>query len=614
MNVLIVGNVLKDVYLNLDSRTENFEIDQNNIKWLDLSFNASEHHFFSRNSSLGGAAVSLEVLQKLKINATISSSNLDFSKEEVKLHNYTPVHRYILVSDGSVSYLSPSKFQKTVFTPPDKPVDYIYIDRSSEINSEEAHKISTYLNNFPETKLIIYLRNLKNYHLNQLLPKANLIFHEKTQDNLDRLYSSKLEKVPPEKIVSITENQISYLNIKESIYPSRIDISTHLSFYSIIAATVLGSFILGMSVETSLKMAKVNAENSKLDATLSILELNHIIENSTQEEDIELIAASLMIPQKGILAADESGGSIKKKFSQLSIPDTYQNRRDYRNIFLSTPNLAKYINGVILFEETTIQSADNGQNFVDYLISKRIIPGIKVDQGLEKFPNSIETYTKGLDGLAERLKKYRTHGIRFAKWRAAFDLKVNQSNQVITPTQKAIIENCKILAEYAKACQLSGLVPIVEPELVYNGYYTIEKCAEVTGNILDTLFRQLKQLNINLRACILKVNMIMAGKNSVSQSTPEEVGSETAKILKAHVPKNLAGVVFLSGGQTPEQATKNLAEIIKNGPFDWPVTFSFARALQDPALYAWAGDNNNANQAQQAFLDRLIKNTNALKN
>ena len=204
-------------------------------------------------------------------------------------------------------------------------------------------------------------------------------------------------------------------------------------------------------------------------------------------------------------------------------------------------------------------------------------------------------------------------GLRFAKWRAAFEIRLDQFGHIATPTDAAIKVNCQILAKYAKACQAAGLVPIVEPEVVYDGDYSIEQNSEVTGKILTQLFNSLKELKINLRATILKVNMVLAGKKSGQNSTPEEVGIFTASVLKNHVPSSLAGVVFLSGGQTVEQATDNLAAVIKNGPFPWPVTFSFARALQDPALFTWAGDNKKADAARQAFLARLIANSNALK-
>ena len=459
---------------------------------------------------------------------------------------------------------------------------------------------------------MLYIRNFKNPNLNDLISRADLAFVEENKNGSEEDALSSVE-ISPEKLVHISETALSYQNLSETISVDRIDMLTHLSVYSIAAATVLGGFILGNSVEDSLALARVNIENSRLNAVLPLSEMQEIAKNTSPAENLELIAANLVLKPKGILAADESGGSIKKKFAQLNIPDTYENRRDYRNIFFTTPDLEKYVNGVILFDETTKQLADNGQNFVDFLTARRIIPGIKVDQGLVKFDDSLETYTKGLDGLDERLKEYYIRGLRFAKWRAAFEIHLSASDNILTPTSKAIEENCQILAEYASKCQSAGLVPIVEPEVVYDGYYSIDQNAKITGKILDELFKKLANFGVNLRACILKVNMIIAGKNYETSSTPEEVGAKTAKTLKNHVPAELAGVVFLSGGQTVKQATENLAAVEKNGPFPWPVTFSFARALQDPALYAWAGNNENTDTARQSFLARLIANTNALK-
>ena len=604
MNILIVGNVLKDVYLNLDTRTEKFETDQHGCSWLDLSFDASEHHFFNRSASLGGAAVTLEVLTNLNLKATISGSNLSITNDDTATNDRISTHRYILLSDNGVSYFTPTEHAITTFDTPDDFYDYIYLDRSAKLDQTTVNKIISYLNLSRNTKLILYIRNFDNPSLNQLINHTDLIFLEPSPDT---------PQLDPKKVIHISSTHFSYLNITEPIFIDRIDTFTHLSSYSIAAATILGSFILGHSVEDSLKLARANVENSRLNATLPLNELQTIVTNFTRHTDLELTAANLVLPPKGILAADESGGSIHKKFAELNIPDTYETRRDYRNIFFTTPNLEKYVNGVILFDETARQLADNSQTFVDYLISRRIIPGIKVDQGLTTFDNSKETYTKGLDGLPARLTEYYSLGLRFAKWRAAFELHLDEKGDLITPTDRAITKNCHILAEYAKACQSADIVPIVEPELVYDGYYSIEQCATTTAHILDILFKNLSDSDINLHACILKVNMILAGKQSETQSTPEEVGQATANVLKNHVPANLAGVVFLSGGQAPEQATANLAAIIAQGPFPWPVTFSFARALQDPALYTWQGDNQNAEKARQAFLERLIANQKAIE-
>ncbi|MBQ6313586.1 fructose-bisphosphate aldolase class I [Candidatus Saccharibacteria bacterium] len=614
MNILVVGNVLKDVYLNLDNRDNNFEVDKNNTKWLNVGFNASSNFFFSRTSSLGGAAVSLEVLEKMGLNTSISGSNLKLENGDLKnsVDSSAESHRYILISDGSAHYLVSNNDKTTDFIPPTESVDYIYIDRSAKLGGKATKKLAAYLDLSKETKLILYLHSPINIYTKSLIPRADLIILEEDRGNSEETYAPELETIDPKKLIKISESKLSYLDITEKIAPSRIDLSTHLSTYSIAAATIIGSFLLGKTVEDSLKMARANLENSKLNSVLSLSELEDIARSLKPDDNLELIAASLLLPKKGILAADESGGSIKKKFEELNIPDTYENRRDYRNILFTTPDLEKYVNGVILFDETSHQRADNGQSFIDFLISRRIIPGIKVDKGLEKFENSDETFTKGLDDLAGRLREYYIKGLRFAKWRAAFRIELSSAGELLTPTDQAIEENCRILAEYALECQSAGLVPIVEPEVIYDGHHNIDQCTIATKKVLDQLFKSLNHFHVNLRACILKVNMVLAGKQFIPQSTPKEVGKRTAEILKECVPESLAGIVFLSGGQSIEQATENLAEIEKNGPFPWPVTFSFARALQDPALKAWSGNNNNTNLAHEALKSRLIANTKIL--
>ncbi len=600
MNILIVGNVLKDVYLNLDTRGTEFETDKNGTRWLNLGFNTSTHRFFNRSSNFGGAAVSLEVLQKMGISSSISNSDFSLNDDGPVKNSPASIYRYILTADGGVTYLTPSEFTPTQFSAPDinTPIDYLFLDRSTNLNETTIAEVSAFLDASPATKLVIYLKNNENPALFHLAKRASLIFAENF---------AELPDFEPEKVVFITENSLEYLESHEKITVERIDTLTHLSAYSIMAATILGSFALGKTVEESLRLARVNVENSTLNSVLSLSELETIGENFNPDENLELIAANLVLPYKGILAADESGGSIEKKFAQLNIPDTFENRHDYRNLFFTTPDLAKYVNGIILFDETARDYMDSGEKIVDYLISRCIIPGIKVDQGLESWNGTEEKYTKGLDGLETRLKEYYAMGLRFAKWRAAFNITDT------TPSNECIAENCRILAEYAKKCQSAGIVPIVEPEVVYDGYYTIDQSASVTGKILQNLFLELANWHVNLRACILKVNMVLAGKKHENQSTPDEVGAKTAEVLKNYVPANLAGVVFLSGGQTVEQATNNLAAVIKNGPFPWPVTFSFARALQDPALFTWQGNNANADAARAAFHERLIANTEALK-
>ncbi|MBQ3470144.1 fructose-bisphosphate aldolase class I [Candidatus Saccharibacteria bacterium] len=609
MNILIVGNILKDIYLNLDSRSEPFETDKNSVKWLNLSFDASSHRFFSRSSSFSGAAVTLEVLRNLGLNAEVVGSSLDFESEA---STEAKAHRYILVSDNTVSYFTPSTPSPTDFVTPEISVDYLYIDRSANLTPEASSKISAYLDTNPNAKLVIYLKDFTPETLTPLISRANLVFLEDNPEKPAISYAPLLKALDPKNIIRISEKRLSTYNMSENLSISRVDVQTHLSAFSIASATILGCFILGKSVEESLELARINTENSKLNASLSLEKLEELMEEPSPDENLELIAKSLVLPGKGILAADESGGSIKKKFEKLGIEDTYDNRRSYRNIFFTTPKLEEFASGVILFDETARQLSDDGRNFVDFLISRRIIPGIKVDQGLEPFEKSEETYTKGLDGLEYRLADYYDMGLRFAKWRSAFEIRLDDNGNLKTPTNRAIEKNCTDLATYARACQSAGLVPIVEPEVVYDGLYDINKSAAVTSKILDCLFESLSEAGVNLRACLLKVNMILAGKQSEAQSTPEEVGLKTAEILKTHVPKNLAGVVFLSGGQSAEQATDNLAAVEKNGPFPWPVTFSFARALQDPALYTWRGRPEYENAARAAFLARLMANARAL--
>ena len=612
--ILIVGNILKDVYLNLDPRTEDFETDKSGTKWLDFSFDASSHHFFHRVSSFGGAAVSLEVLENLGIKAAVANSNLSFDTKSpapvsdntpnASIHHLTPasIYRYILISEDGVAYLTPSTPTSVRFVQPTTPPDYIFVDRSANLDAKTARDISAYLDSHPETDLILHLKTPATPAYQSLIEKSALIFAENPSETTD-------SNLPFDKTIYLSDHDLSFKNITEPITVERIDKLTHLSFYSIAAATILACFLRGDTVEKSLRFAKLNVENSTLSSTLSVAELDSLLE--TPDESLELIAATLMALGKGILAADESGGSIHKKFEQLNIPDTFENRHFYRNIFFTTEGIEDYLSGVILFDETAHDHMDTGESIPDFLISRRIIPGIKVDQGLATFENSNETYTKGLDTLKERLRAYRQMGLRFAKWRAAFNL-TKDGDSILTPTDHAITENCKILAEYARDCQSAGIVPIVEPELVYDGYYSIDDSTSITGKILRALVAELNNYGVNLRACIIKCNMVLAGKLYETQSTPAEVGRATAEVLKQSVPPEIAGIVFLSGGQTPEQATTNLAAVLENAPFPWPITFSFARALQDPALYAWSGDPSNLEKARQAFLDRLIANNKAL--
>ncbi|MBQ3413231.1 fructose-bisphosphate aldolase class I [Candidatus Saccharibacteria bacterium] len=613
MKILVVGNVIKDVYLNIDERTENIEADSRQIDWLDLSFDASEHHFFNRTSNFGGAAITLEVLQKMGLETAISETDFHFDATGPVPTAPVSTHRYILTTENGVTYFTPSIAEKSLFATPTEPIDYLYIDRSANLTPQVVDRINAYLSYAKDVKLILYLKDQTNLILTGLIRRASLIFLEKPPKRPEYQTAltsmpSVLKDFPKDRIITIAEDHLAYQSIREDVSIERINTLTHLSAYSIISATILGGFILGKTVEYSLRMARVNVEHSTLSSTLNYAELENLVLHASKG-NLELVAKSLMLKGKGILAADESGGSIKKQFEKLHIPNDFRHRHAYRDIFLTLDDLNQYVNGVILFDETARDHTSAGQTYPDYLTGHRIIPGIKVDQGLVPFNNSSETYTDGLDSLPARLREYYQMGLRFAKWRACFNITLGENGQILTPTEDAIRENCRRLAEFAKDCQTFGLVPIVEPEVSYDGNYPIELCATVTGVVLDNLFEALRAYEVNLRACILKCNMILAGKAYDEPSTPDEVAHATSEVLRAHVPEDLAGVVFLSGGQTPDQATKNLAAIIASGPYPWPISFSFARALKEPSLDLWQGADNNLEKARQAFLDRLIANT-----
>ncbi|MBQ6510392.1 fructose-bisphosphate aldolase class I [Candidatus Saccharibacteria bacterium] len=596
-SILIVGNIVKDIYLKLDERQNVFEKDSNDTPWMNLGFDGSSHKFFRRTSVYGGAAVTLEVFNKFGINSEISGEKLKYENGElIENGQKTSDYRYVLCSGEKISYFVPSIRTHTKLSAPKDPVSWVFVDKSATITQKLIDELGTFLSISKDTKVAIYLSKDASEVARSLARKANLIFSEIT---------------PPDELRNrtfvIKNDTISINDYKLSWNLEKTEMLTHLTVHSIAAASIMGALFNGKNKQESMEIAKANVENASLAGTLSLKKLEEIIEKEKSEKiNLDMMAKTLMTLKKGILAADESGGSIHKKFESMNITDDFDHRRDYRNIFFTTKDLEKYVSGIILFDETARQKADNGQNFVEFLTAKGIIPGIKVDQGLVDLPNSSEKYTKGLDGLDERLKEYYEMGLRFAKWRAAFEV------TDATPTKYAVEKNCEILAKYALLCQKNNIVPIVEPEVVHDGDYSAKHCALVTGKILDVLFDKLKEYNVRLEACILKCNMVLAGKKFGKQSTPVEVGEMTAEVLKEHVPKELAGVVFLSGGQGVEQATDNLQAVTNYGPFPWPVTFSFARALQGPALEAWRGNNENADAARAAFYDRLVANTNAL--
>jgi fructose-bisphosphate aldolase class I len=314
-------------------------------------------------------------------------------------------------------------------------------------------------------------------------------------------------------------------------------------------------------------------------------------------------ASAIVADHKGILAADESTGTIKKRLDSIGVESTEENRRFYRQLLFTAPGMEDSIGGVIMYDETIRQAAGDGTPFAESLASKGVIPGIKVDTGahdLAGFPG--EKVTEGLDGLRGRLEEYRELGARFAKWRAVITI-----GDAI-PTGACIHANAHALARYARLCQEAGIVPIVEPEVLMDADNTIERCYDVTARTLHTMFGELARQKVDLRGTLLKPNMVIAGKQCPDQASSQQIAEETVRCFLSHVPAAIPGIVFLSGGQSEVEATENLNAINRTGG-PWPLSFSYGRALQQSALKAWAGVPENAEAAQAAFAHRARMNS-----
>ena len=322
--------------------------------------------------------------------------------------------------------------------------------------------------------------------------------------------------------------------------------------------------------------------------------------------ELNKVATAMVAPGRGILAADESTGTIKKRFDAIKVESTAENRRDYRELlFRSTEAMSKYISAVILYDETIRQSARDGTSLVKLIAQAGSIAGIKVDKGTKPLPFCPgEVITEGLDGLRERLVEYRGLGAKFAKWRAVID--VGQAHGL--PSYTSVKANAHALARYAALCQDEEIVPIVEPEVLMDGDHDIDRCAEVTAWVLKETFAELFYHRVALEGIVLKPNMAVPGKKSHKRASVAEVAEKTVRVLKACVPPAVPGIAFLSGGQSDEEATAHLDAINKSGAHPWHVTFSYGRALQAAPQKAWSGRQENVAAAQRAFAHRAMMN------
>ncbi len=323
-------------------------------------------------------------------------------------------------------------------------------------------------------------------------------------------------------------------------------------------------------------------------------------------ESLEEIAAYIVEDGKGILAADESNPTCGKRFDSIGVESTEDNRRDYREMLFRSEGVKGNIGGVILFDETLRQKAEDGTPLVNIITAQGALPGIKVDKGLKPLEDSPEeTVTQGLDGLNERCSEYEKIGAKFAKWRAVINIGEG------IPTEDCINQNMEALAKYAKIVQENRMVPIVEPEVLMDGNHSIERCLEVTSKTLSALFNYLGEHGVNIKGTLLKPSMVISGKDAIEQASAEEVAEKTLKCLIANVPTDLPGITFLSGGQSDIDATAHLDAMNKIGGFDWKLSFSYGRALQQPALKTWLGKKENAEAAQAALSHRALMNKKA---
>jgi len=322
------------------------------------------------------------------------------------------------------------------------------------------------------------------------------------------------------------------------------------------------------------------------------------------DHDLAATALAMVAPGKGILAADESVATISKRFAALGIESTFESRRAYRDLLLTTPDLSTHVSGVIMYDETLRQGLTDGTPFPDVLHKSAILPGIKVDTGAKPLAGGPgETITEGLDGLRERIAEYVDMGARFAKWRAVITIAADGR-----PTRNAIATNAHALARYAALCQEGGLVPIVEPEVLMDGDHSIERSYDVTSETLRVVFGELAGQGVRFEEMVLKPSMVIASKKASRQAGVQEVAEQTLRCLLNTVPAAVPGVAFLSGGQSAEVATAHLNAMSKMGPLPWSLSFSYGRALQDPALATWKGQEANVGDAQKALYHRVRLN------
>jgi len=607
--ILIIGNVLKDVYIKLDDRKNDFETDANDIDWLNLGFNGAAHNFFQRTSVYGGAAVSLAVLQRLGLDADILGSRTEVHDGDITWLDAPDDYRYILCHKDEITYFVPSNRKVTDWVAPDNNPDWILIDRSTTASMQLVDELKNFLKFSPATKLAVHVEKHLTPAGERLREMADIVFLEDEPPiHPETPIVDKIEPAQPshQLVCHLSPHKIIFNNAEESWSLDRTDMMTHLTVYSTIVATILGVISVGGSPADAVLWARLNAEQATIAGALSARKLRELAElEKTKRDNLRYSTKLLMSPQKGFLALDESDAKLTERLVRNGINGNQNNRETYREILLTTPDLEKYISAVILSYENATQKIQH-QRLPNYVTNRGIIPGVKADTGLAQLRETGEPYTTGIEGLFERMRTAYQKGFRFAKWRAEFHIAKNQ------PSFIAVERNTELLASFAKECQLAGIIPVIEPDLVATGHHAIEQTAAATDRILLSLFEKLEQRHIDLSSCLLKVNMITSGQSSEKPATAEQVGMATSAIFRHAIPRFIGGVLLLSGGQNAKIATQNLTAICQNSPYPWPVTFAFGRALGDPVLKTWQGNKANLRSAQAALKRHLEANSDAL--
>ena len=587
--ILVVGNVLKDTYLQLDERQNQLERDERGVNWLEMSFDGAAWRYFHRTSVLGGAAVSLMTLRQLGVAA-------ELAREEAPV-----IYRYILSLQDKVSYIVPSGQTVTEWQEPAEVPEWILVDRSAVVAERLVGAIWQYQQEHPEVKLAVYLSKQLSPAARRLAGCADLVFVE---DELEELRHGTSWLRQGAAICHLGRQRLWLREAEENWEIERVDTMTHLTIFSIVAATVLAILSRDGSAREALLWAKVNIEAASLDRAASRERVEQLVAAETEKrKTVRLLARELMAKGRGVLAIDEAPERLNRRLEAQGLAARAERRKEFYELLLTTPHLEQRLSGVILSEENARIRLSNGRTLLEQATVKGVMPGIKADRGLELGADG-EQYALGEEGLAERLGHYYRRGFRFAKWRAVFACGGGK------PGYFALEENTRRMAEFAKQCQLAGLAPVIEPEVLVGAKTTLIECVQATVRVLARTLEQLRARQVDLGTVVMKVNLLVAGPKAKPKASSAEVAYATAKVLGTLIPPEVAGVLILSGGREPQQILADLTALKEQGELPWRMSFSFSRALENPVLQAWQQEDDPSQKdrvAQATLLKYLDK-------